>query len=63
MKCYIKKGYVFMKNNIVAEKSKFFAIRIIRLYKYLRNEKKRSTIFQNNLSVQEQVSVQTSEKQ
>lgn len=62
MKCYIKKGYVFMKNNIVAEKSKFFAIRIIRLYKYLRNEK-RSTIFQNNLSVQEQVSVQTSEKQ
>lgn len=29
-----------MKNNVVAEKSKFFAIRIIRLYKYLRNEKK-----------------------
>lgn len=29
-----------MKNNVVAEKSKLFAIRIIRLYKYLRNEKR-----------------------
>lgn len=28
-----------MKNNIVANKSKSFAIRIIRLYKYLRDEK------------------------
>ena len=29
-----------MKDNIVADKSKAFAIRIIRLYKYLKNEKK-----------------------
>lgn len=29
-----------MKNNIVADKSKLFAIRIIRLYKYLRNTKR-----------------------
>lgn len=29
-----------MKNNIVADKSKLFAIRIIRLYKYLRNNKR-----------------------
>ena len=28
-----------MKNNIVADKSRLFAIRIIRLYKYLRNDK------------------------
>ena len=29
-----------MKNNIVADKSKSFAIRIIRLYKYLQNDKR-----------------------
>ena len=34
-----KKVFCLMKNNIIADKSKFFAIRIIRLYKYLQSEK------------------------
>jgi len=36
-----------MKNNIVQEKSKKFALRIIDLYKHLSNEKK-NTLCQNN---------------
>lgn len=47
-----------MKQSILKDKSKLFALRVIRLYKYLCEEKK-NTFFQNNYLEVVQVSEQT----
>ena len=46
-----------MSKSIVRDKSKKFAIRIVRLYKYLTQEKKRVLLSLNNFYALEQVLV------
>jgi hypothetical protein len=46
-----------MKDNIILEKSMNFSVRIVRLYKYLCDEKK-NILCQNNFCVEAQVSEQ-----
>ena len=42
-----------MKDNIILDKSKAFALRIIKLYRYLRNEKNETVMSKQLLRIQE----------